>query len=239
MPDPNKFVSDVKDSMHDKTVWVIQQNYILPTLQLGALDNFCHEHLEYYSLLSLENLLERHGLEVFDLRVSMINGGSIRTLVCKKGAYPVQDSVERQRTVELDAGLHTLEPYFKFAEQAENNIRNLREAVDELKREGKTVYILAASTRGATIWQAVGLSAEVCPFAVERNPAKVGKYFSALGIPIISEEEARERNPDAMLVGPWFFIDEVIDREQDYLNNGCLLIAPLPEVKIYGTNQSL
>ena len=232
MDNPNKFVADVKASMHDKSIWVIQQNYLLPTMELNAVDNFCHEHLEYYTLLSLESLLDRHGLEVIDVSTSMVNGGSIRTVVAHKGAYPVKDNVERQRTIELDAKLHILEPYLEFGEKCLGNIELLKKAIEPFE----TVYILAASTRGATIWQAAGFTPERIKYAVERNPKKVGKYFSALGIPIISEEEARKNKPDAMIIGPWFFSEEIIEREQEYLNNGGKLITPLPEVKIYGNN---
>lgn len=232
MDNPNKFVADVASVMADKGIWVIQQNYLLPTLELNAVDNFCHEHLEYYTLLSLEPLLERHGLEVIDLSTSMVNGGSLRTIVAKKGQYPIQDAVEQQRAIEKDAGLDTLEPYERFAKDVMGNIRELSLLCKDLVKDGKTVYILAASTRGATIWQAANLDETIIPYAVERNPAKVGKYFSAVGVPIISEEEARNNKPDYMIIGPWFFSDEIITRESQYLKDGGKLIKPLPKLEI-------
>lgn len=232
MDDPNDFVAGVKWVLEDTGIWVIQQNYLLPTIELNAVDNFCHEHLEYYTLLSLENLLDRHGLEVIDLTTSMVNGGSLRTMVAKKGAYPVQDSVEQQRAIELDAGLDTLAPYLAFGQRVLKNMMKLREMVDNMVKAGKVVYILAASTRGATIWQTAGITEKQVPFAVERNPEKVGKYFSAVGMPIISEEQARKDKPDFMIIGPWFFADEIVDREIEYLKAGGQLIQPLPELSI-------
>lgn len=231
MDDPNKFVSEVTDVLAPEGVWVIQQNYLLPTMELNAVDNFCHEHLEYYTLLSLEPLLERHGLEVIDLSTNMVNGGSIRTVVAHKGDYPVQDSVEQQRAIELDAKLDTLEPYERFATDVFSNLDELHKLVVDLSLEGKEIAILAASTRGSTIWQSANIE-EYVEYAVERNPAKVGKYFSSVGIPIISEEDARERNPDYMIIGPWFFADEIIKREKEYVMSGGKLILPLPKLEI-------
>ncbi|MBA3678785.1 class I SAM-dependent methyltransferase [Candidatus Saccharibacteria bacterium] len=232
MDDPNNFVGSVADVLEGNGIWTIQQNYLLSTMQLNAVDNFCHEHLEYYTLLSLEPLLERHGLEVIDLSTSMVNGGSIRTIVAHKGAHPPQDSVEKQRTIEKDFKLDTLEPYVKFANDVWDNLNELTEFVDEANASSKTVAILAASTRGATIWQACGFDKVDIAFAVERNPEKVGKYFNAIGIPIISEEEARERKPEYMIIGPWFFADEIIKREKEYVNNGGTLIVPLPKLEV-------
>ncbi len=232
MDEPNKFVADVKEVLNPKGIWIIQQNYLLPTLQLRAVDNFCAEHLEYYTLLSLEPLLERHGLEVIDLSTSMINGGSLRTVVARRGLYPVADIVQQQRDIEEHFMLHEMTPYTKFAENVMEIIKDLKSLVGEINKAGNTIYYLAASTRGSTIWQTAGFSPTDIPCAVERNPEKVGKMFSALNVPIISEEKARENKPDYMLVGPWFFIDEIIDREAEYLNSGGHLITPLPEVNI-------
>lgn len=232
MDDPNKFVKDVAQVLARKGIWIVQQNYLLPTMQLNAVDNFCHEHLEYYTLLSMEPLLERHGLEVIELSTSMVNGGSIRTIIAHKGAYPTQDSVERQRTIEKDYRLDTWAPYERFAKDVWKNLRELKLFVTDANKEGKTVAILAASTRGATIWQAAGIGEGDVLFAVERNPEKVGKYFNAIHVPIVSEEHAREVKPSYMIVGPWFFADEIVEREADYRANGGALVIPLPKLKI-------
>lgn len=232
MDDPNDFVAGVKNVMEDDGIWVIQQNYLLPTMELHAVDNFCHEHLEYYTLTSMEELLSRHDLEVIDVRTSMVNGGSLRTVVAKKGAYEIQDSVEKQRTIELDAGLDKPTVYREFGSHVLAQLKELKTLVDKFNSEGKKIFILAASTRGATIWQGAGLTREDIPYAIERNPAKVGRFFSALGIPIISEEAARKAKPDFMLVGPWFFVDEIEKRESKYLKSGGHLIVPLPDLRI-------
>lgn len=232
MDDPNLFVADVAKVLASDGLWTIQQNYLLPTMELNAVDNFCHEHLEYYTLLSLEPLLERHGLEVVDLSTSMVNGGSLRTFVAHKGAYPTQDSVEKQRAIEQDAKLNTKEPYERFAHDVWKNIRELRMYVKDQLKDGKRVAILAASTRGATIWQAADLGPLQICYAVERNPEKVGKYFNAIGVPIVSEEYARKDKPDVMIIGPWFFASEIIDREKDYIDAGGVLVNPLPTLEI-------
>lgn len=236
MPYPDNFVSDVKSVLAEDGVWIIQQNYLLSTLELSAVDNFCHEHLEYYTLLSLENLLKKHGLEVNEVLVSDVNGGSIRTVVSRIGTFDIDESVYGQRSLEADAGLGSIAPYEEFADSVYGELNKLYKLVTTLKGDGKTVAILAASTRGSTIWQSAGLDALTLDYAVERNPAKVGKLFSPIGIPIISEEEFRKLQPDYAIIGPWFFADEIVDREKDYVNNGGTLIVPLPEVRLTNGN---
>lgn len=231
LDDPNEFVEEVASILAKKGVWIIQQNYLAETLRRNAIDNFCHEHLTYFSLASLEPLLERHGLEVIDAQVVDINGGCIRTSVAHKGAYLVHPSVASLRETEDAQGIDKHEVVMEFGKQAKRQlatIGNVTRALAEVSEVG----IYGASTRGATIWQGAAIDQNSVRYAVERNPAKVGKRFSAIGVPIISEEEARERRPDYLLVGPWFFRDSFIRRESDYLEKGGRFIIPLPRVEI-------
>lgn len=236
MPDPRQFVQDVFDVLGDKGVWIIQQNYLLDTLLLGTVDNFCHEHLEYYTLLSLENLLEPFGLEVNEVQLSKVNGGSIRTVVSKKGAFPVDPSVKSQRALEALFGVGRLATYEAFASMANDALDKLRALVVSLNAQGKRVAILAASTRGATIWQSAGITKDMICYAVERNPAKVGAEFTAVQVPIVSEERFRNDHPDYAIIGPWFFADEIIDREKEYLAKGGRLIIPAPKITVVGSD---
>lgn len=235
MPDPNRFVKDVLSALAAKGVWVIQQNYLLTTLELLAVDNFCHEHLEYYTLLSLENLLDRHGLEVNEVYTSMVNGGSIRTVVSRKGTFPVDASVYKTRAREEEFELHLLDPYKEFADGVGDSLEDLRALVKEIYEDGGTIAVLAASTRGSTIWQSAEIG-EYLSYAIERNPDKVGKYFSPIGIPIASESSILRLMPDYMIIGPWFFADQIIKRSENYLKNGGKLIKPLPKVEIINGN---
>jgi hypothetical protein len=232
MPDPNAFVRDTAQLLAPKGVWIIQQNYLLTTLQLSAVDNFVHEHLEYYTLKSLEHLLDRYDLQVIEVTTSMINGGSIRTVVAHKDAYPVDESVGKQRHIEYLYGVEMLVTYQMFAEDIGMELNKLRRLVSHLKNQDKTIAILAASTRGATIWQSAELDHELIDYAVERNPAKVGRNFSAIGVPIISEKEFLKRMPDYAVVGPWFFGPSIASRSEGYIKQGGHLIIPLPEVKV-------
>nr|BFE37281.1 class I SAM-dependent methyltransferase [Actinomadura rugatobispora] len=234
LDDPNGFVADVLKVLAADGVWVIQQNYALTMLELGAVDNVCHEHLTYWSLTALEDLLGRHGLEVNDVQVTSVNGGCFRTLVSRRGSRPVSASVAGHRRREEEHGLRDPAVWRDFAARAARAFGDLRRLVDEINAAGQRCYIYGASTRGATIWQGAGLTVKDLPFAVERQAAKVGRRMAAVGVPIISERQARADRPEYMLVGPWFFRDVLIERERGYLEAGGRLIFPLPDLEIVG-----
>jgi hypothetical protein len=206
-------------------------------LQNNAFDNIVHEHLEYYSLQSLEYLLGMHNLKVFDVELSDLNGGSFRVYVkhkdCKK--YPISKDVSNLKEHEKRMNLNDCKTYEEFAKR----IHDLRtKTYDFIKKEvekGKKIYLYGASTRGNTLLQFYNLNNKLIIATAERNPRKWGKKTIGTLIPIVSEEEAREK-ADYFLVLPWHFIKEFEEREKDYLNAGGKFIVPLPKFEIIGSS---
>jgi len=232
MEDPNKFVEDVSKIMTEDGIFVIQQNYLVGMLEQNAFDNIVHEHLEYYSLLSLSNLLSQHNMEVFDVELRDLNGGSFRTYISFKNKRKITKAVEKLRIYEEKLKLNKKKIYSDFAKRIEKNRDNLVKFIKKESKKGKLIYLYGASTRGNTLLQYLGLDKKLIKFAVERNPEKWGKIISSVGIPIVSEEQARKDKPDYMLVLPWFFKEEFLKREKGYLKNGGHFIFPLPKLEV-------
>lgn len=232
MDKPNRFLSDITKILSPQGVFIIQQNYLVEMLNKNAFDNIVHEHLEYYSLLSLQNLLKKHNLEVFDVELSPINGGSFRTYIAFAGTRRITKRVTDMELLEKKLHLEKKAPYLKFAKRIRKNRRKLYSFIKNLKKEGKTIYVYGASTRGNTLLQYFKLDNKLISYAVERNPEKWGTYIASVKIPIISEAQARRDKPDYMLVLPWFFKEEFLEREKKYLENGGHFIFPLPEMEI-------
>lgn len=232
MDNPNKFIKDVMKIMNDNAVIVIQQNYLVEMLKNNAFDNIVHEHLEYYSLLSLSNLLKKYDLEVFDVQTRELNGGSFRTFIARKGRKQISNRVHKMVDLEKSIGLDKKRIYLDFANNIERNKQQIIKLIKQKVVKGDKVYLYGASTRGNTLLQYYNLDNSLISFAVERNPEKWGKKIASVGIPIISEEQARKNKPEYMLVLPWFFKKEFLKREREYLKRGGHFIFPLPKVKV-------
>lgn len=241
LDDPNSFVSDIAECLDQSGVFVIQMSYLPLMLSENAFDNICHEHLEYYGLRTLENLLNRHNLEVFDVELNDVNGGSYRVYIRHRGKESVMPGpigadirVESLRLYEDKLELSKPETYHAFARRVEDIKKKVTACIRDAHAKGKTVYVYGASTKGNTLLQYFGLDHTLITAAAERNSDKWGKFTVATNIPIISEEQARKDKPDYFLVLPWHFLDEFVKREHDYFIAGGKFIVPLPEFKIVG-----
>ena len=235
---PHDFVGDIKDILDYNGIWILQMNYLVTMLENNAFDNIVHEHLEYYSLQSLEYLLNKHDLEVFDVEQNNINGGSIRVYIKFKNSnkFSISKNVDSVREYEKKIGLNNTKTYLDFAKR----ILNLREQtcgfIEDEIRDGKKIYVYGASTRGNTLLQYYGLNSELILAAAERNPEKWGKKTVGSKIPIISEKQARSEKPDYFLILPWYFKEEFVKRESEFLQNGGKFLIPLPEFEVINSD---
>ena len=240
LDDPNTFVSDLIKCLDDDGVLVIQMMYLPSFLERNAFDGICHEHLEYYSLGSLENLLKRHGLTVIDVEMrEQINEGSARFYIRKEhkgNAHKVfkgaAGRVTALRAKEASMGLDGTQAY----EALVNRILDAKEKVvsfiKQEVRNGKKVHGYAASTKGNTTLQFYGLTPDLVEAIADRNPDKWGKYTAGTLIPVISEEASRAQRPDYYFILAWHFLSEFIQREATFLGNGGKFIVPMPEFRI-------
>jgi len=240
LDDPNFFVKDISDVLHPEGLFIVQMAYLPTMLSQNAFDNICHEHLEYYSLSSMLPLLSRHGLEVFDVELNDINGGSFRIYIRHKGStVGKEDKAAEKRVADLlsqekKLGLDDKKIYEEFAERVMGLKKKLREFIKSETAAGKKVYVYGASTKGNTLLQFFELDPSFLPKACDKNSAKWGTKTIGTNIPIVSKEEARQDKPDYFLMLPWHFLKEMVEEEREYLNSGGKFIVPLPEFKIVG-----
>ena len=235
LEDPISFVRDIYSILDDDGLWHFEQAYLPSTLRSLSYDTACHEHIEYYSMLSVQNILEHAGMKIVDVTLNDINGGSFAVTACKD----TNKSIKVNHAVinwlideEYKMGLHTVKPYFEFAQRTYEHRDSLVHLIHSLRAEGKTIYGYGASTKGNVLLQWCGFTSDDIAAIGEVNPDKFGCITPGTNIPIISEQEVKDMKPDYMMVLPWHFKNGIIQREKDYLNSGGKFIFPLPYIQI-------
>lgn len=234
---PVDFVKGIKRFLAPRGIWVFEMSYMPRMLELDSYDTLCHEHLEFYSLAVLENILALGGMKVFKISFNNINGGSIRCYSThnENSSFNDQeneDFINLTRQKEFDLELDTDRPYLAFQDRIQVLKDELHGLISDLKKEGKTIHVYGASTKGNTILQWCNIDNNLIDYAAERNPDKFGAITLGSNIPIISEEESRAMNPDYYLVLPWHFRTEFLQREKEALKKGVGFIFPIPKVEI-------
>jgi hypothetical protein len=236
---PVDFACSIRDVLSEDGVWIFEMSYMPTMLEKNSYDTICHEHLEYYSLAVVENILRRANLKLFRAELNAINGGSIRCYASQADCYKFSrpewdDALRRMRLAEFDLELDTDRPYRNFQERINVHREQLLKLLIDLKKQGKTIHLYGASTKGNTILQWCGIDSRLVDCAADRNPEKDGAMTLGTNIPIVSEEKSRAMKPHYYLVLPWHFREEFIERETEMLRSGTSFIFPLPEIEILG-----
>ena len=244
---PIKFLNDVRKIIDEKGVFVLQMSYTPLMLQQLAFDNICHEHVWYYSLFNIKNLLNKCGFNVFNVELNDVNGGSFRIYSTPSTNDMSNIGTQQYRDVsnfrvnsileyENQLGVNEISTWNNFYKLIIELKSKTVEFITEQKKNGKVIWGYGASTKGNTLLQFFGLDNSLIDGIAERNPQKWGTHTVGTNIPIYSEEKMREVNPDFLLVLPWHFINEFKERESDYLTKGGKFIVPCPKFEIISIN---
>ncbi len=238
MEDPNQFIRDAALCLENDGVFIAQLMCLKNMLDTNDVGNICHEHLEFYSLKSLEFLLEKNGLTLIDIEHNIVNGGSYRVYAGLKSGTPPKmpegapERLAQYRNEERDREIDSKKVHAEFFARIEESKRQCVAFIRDAVAKGKSVWVYGASTKGNTILQYYGLDHTLIKAAAERSPEKWGKFTVGTGIPIVSEDEARKAKPDYFLVLPYAFFDEFYKREEQWRKDGGQFIVPLPQFRV-------
>jgi GDP-mannose 4,6-dehydratase len=241
LPNPVQFAKDIYNILEDDGIWTCEQSYLLSMIETNSIDTICHEHLEYYALHQIKEIADRSNFNIINVKFNNCNGGSFRIYFAKKTSVIYNENIELVNEIlnkEREYGIMNVELYDKFMKGCDKEINYLKDFIKNTNSQGKKIYIYGASTKGNCLLQYANIDQSQISYAVERNPNKIGKMTST-GIEIISEEQMRENPPVYLLVLPWHFRDEIIKREEVFLNNGGQFIFPFPQFEIIGSKQKL
>lgn len=233
---PMDFVGQVREVLADDGIWIFEQSYMPEMLRSGTYDTICHEHVEYYGLAQVQWMMARAGMKILEVELNAVNGGSFSVTAAKAGAplEPNRRAIDALLEEEVRAGLDGARPYAAFGEKVRRHREELVDLLRGLKARGRKVLGYGASTKGNVMLQYCGLTAADLPCIADVNEDKFGAFTPGTGIPIVSEAQAKAMKPDYLLVLPWHFRDNILQREQAWLRAGGQLIFPLPRVEIVG-----
>jgi predicted TPR repeat methyltransferase len=236
--DMREVMEGVRTLLADDGVFIFEIYYLGIMLDELQYDMIYHEHMSYYTLLSLSSFLKRFGMEIFDLTRDPLRAGTIRFHARKtrSGGGPVSDAVVALRKYEAERGLDRLETYVAFGDRVKASKRQLMTLLDQLQQEGRRMIGYGASGRASTIMNYCGIDQRYLEYVVDDAPAKQGMYTPGTHLPIRpwSAGDEGPGRPDFALLFAWSFIEEVKSKRGRFLQSGGRFIVPLPEVRVVG-----
>ncbi|MBI2144005.1 NAD-dependent epimerase/dehydratase family protein [Candidatus Woesearchaeota archaeon] len=227
--DLDSFVSGVKELLSDDGVFVIEVYYLYELLAKNLFDTIYHEHLSYFTAKTMARLLQRLGMEMFDVGETDTHGGSLRVFAQKaNGPHKVEPSVGRFTAMEDAMRLSDAKTYVEFAKKIGQNKARLKELLDGLKLMGKGIVGYGAPAKGNTLLNYFGIGPDILDYIVDDSPWKQGLYTPGTHIPVVGFGELGKRRPDYILILAWNFAEPIMKKCGGFTN--FIIPVPVPQV---------
>jgi hypothetical protein len=230
--DVHGIIDAVAELLSDDGVFITESHYWLALVETLQYDTIYHEHLRYYSLTSLRNLLAMHGFQVFHAKRIPTHGGSLRVYAARTGqrspGQSVGDLLAREASTLTPARLAA------FQRKVTESKLGLLGLLRDTRARGERVYGVGAPSRSSTLINYVGLDEEIIDCVCEiAGSHKIGKYIPGTLIPVVDEERLFAEQPDHAMLFSWHIADELMPKLRARGFRG-RFIVPLPEPRIIG-----
>ncbi len=234
VPELNDFVRGLATLLADDGILTLEFPHLLRLIVETQFDTIYHEHFSYFSLLSVERVLARHGLRLFDVEELSTHGGSLRIYACHVGdeTKGEEPRVAELRQREEAAGLADVQTYEDFRRRALAAKVSVLDFAITAIREGRRIVGYGAAAKGNTLLNYCGLGPEFVDYVVDRSPHKQGRYLPGTRIPIESPDRIAETRPDYLLLLAWNLKDEIMEQMAYVREFGCRFVTPVPTIRV-------
>lgn len=231
--DINDFVAGLRILLPESGRATLELPHLLHLIDGIQFDTIYHEHLSYFSLATLETVFRAHDLRIFDVEELPTHGGSLRLHVCTEAApQGTSPALERLRRREAAAGIDQSATYRGFQEKVAAKRQMIRDFLVTARCAGKTVLAYGAPAKGNTLLNYCGITRELIPFTVDRNPHKQGLLLPGSHLPIRDPTALIAARPDYVFILPWNLKDEIIAQLAEVRSWGGQFVVPAPNLTI-------
>lgn len=227
------FFSGIRLLLSPEGLFVCEFPYVVDLLQKNYFDTIYHEHLSYFSVTALVNILGRKKLKIVDIRRTPIDGGALRLTIAKdRSSYVPSTSITELLDLEKSLKLQEMDVYRKFGDRIQELKKEIQKVLYELKKKKKTIAGYGAAARGNILLNYCGIDHNLLDFIVDSTSYKQGLFTPGTHIPIFPESEIDVRKPDYIIILAWNFAQEIMEKQSRYYKAGGRFIVPVPKVEM-------
>jgi len=233
VPDVHDFFGALAALLAERGSLTVEFPHLMRLIEGVEFDTIYHEHFSYYSLHSLEGVLEAHDLAAYDVEELSTHGGSLRVWIGHEGAFPESATIGDFRRRERDFGITSIDVYRAFPAKVAARKRQVLRFLLDAAEQKKSVVGYGAPAKGNTLLNYCGVGTDLLQYTVDRNPAKVGTLLPGSRIPVFETSRYKETKPDYILILPWNLRDEVVAQNAFVRDWGGRFVAAMPELDIF------
>lgn len=213
VPDPNDFLQGTRQILSPTGVGLVEVPSLEQALEGERFYDFFHDHLSYFSSLTLRHALGRNGFDV--LEVSRGMNGEYNVALVKKA--PEYEYITLQRTLDVIT-------------------QDLRAFVETQHQCGRRVATWGAGGKGVTVLavaQVNGIS-----YVVDSDAHKQGRFTPVSHLPIFAPERLLSDPVDAVIITALAYRDEILNQLRRTLEFKGTIAVLGPQLEVLQRSES-
>ncbi len=222
----HSFTKGVENLLNTNGVFIIQFLYMESIINNTAFDQIYHEHLLYYNLTTLNNLLSKHNLEIFDANLHEIHGGQMTAYVSRISKRQKTKKFQELMHNEIKNDVNEISRYIFFKNKIQKLKKKNIEYIDKALENKKIIFGLGAPAKGNTLLNYFGFNSNHISKLLEINTMRRNLYAPGSHIPIEIENEQKEI-PDIFYVLAWNFKKEILSKNKKLIDAGVKFYFPI------------
>lgn len=192
----------------------VEKDNSYTTIQ-GAVHNCYSDHLSYYGITPLYYFFVKLGLDIFRIKQTPNQGGSIRVFVKSKenSNYQIDNyNILALMNKEIEFGLYSNTTYHEFLEKLETVKQKLLNLISNYS----SISCYGCPAKFALFSKFFGLSRENVKYVVDDSPFKQGLLAPESKIPIVDRNHFLNNPTDACIISAWNFSDLIKKNNPQY-----------------------
>jgi len=230
IPDLDNTFKAVSNLLTHDGVFIFEDPSLAEMINNGSYDQIYDEHPHIFSVIALDNILQRNGLEIVRVENLSVHGGSNRIYAKKIGTSEIDESVEQNKAYEKILGVDNIETFIRFAQKVKQSRDDLIRILFKCKEEGKKVISYGATSKSTTVFNYCGIDQSLIEYVSDTTPEKQNKLTPGSHIPVMFKDKI-EDDVDYVYLGAWNFLNEIKEKESDFVKRGGKFITHVPIVK--------
>ena len=217
------FVKSIQKNLTDDGVWCLEFPYFFTTLLDNNYDQIYHEHIYYYFLKNIVDLVEQEDMKVINVSYRDIHAGTLRVISAKKVS-----KLKRDSTINSFLDLEKLiTPQYceNWGKSTLKKIKLFKKYISDLSKNNVIVGFGAAA-KGCIFLNTCGLDYTNIDFVIDDTVGKQHKFIPGTGIEIVSREILKEKEIDYIIILAHNFKDYIIESLRNQYNGKFIIMFP-------------
>ena len=210
----NSVFEGIESLLNDDGVFISEDPYLFDVLEKVSYDQIYDEHVFIFSVTSMNNLCNKYGLNLYDLKYLNTHGGSMRYYVSKNKSLPKTNNFNYFFNKEKNIHSEGMRCYINFNLNCIKSKTNLTNFLNEQSNK-KIIASYGATSKSTTIFNYCNINTNQIKYITDTTPTKINKFSPGIHIPIYDYDYFTNNKPDICFLGAWNHSNEIFIKEKN------------------------